>query len=79
MDALRDQPGVMFVPIEQVLAAARADLRTGDVPQARAIYRYLDGYYFESGGARAAAAASEFQGLLRAKEGGGAGVSPTAR
>jgi len=79
MDALRNQPGVMFVPIEQVLAAARADLRTGSVPQAREIYRYLDGYYFKSGGPKAAAAAAELQRLLREKEAGRVVGLPPAR
>lgn len=68
MDALRNRPGVVFVPIEQLLAAARKDIRAADLQSAQSIYRFLDNYYFRSGGPRAVAAAGEFQALLRGKE-----------
>jgi arabinofuranosyltransferase len=67
MDRLRGQPGVTFVPIERVLETARKDLANGSRAEARRVYDYLDGYYFRSGGPRAAADRQEFRALLEAR------------
>jgi arabinofuranosyltransferase len=79
MDPLRGRPGVVFVPIERVLAEARDSLRVASPEAAKEIVRGLDDYYFRSGGPKARAAAAEFQSLMAARIAAGTRRSRAAR
>lgn len=62
MDRLRGRPGVAFMPIEDVLAAARRVI--ADSPQQRhGIYTFLRRFYFSGAGEKGARLDAEFRAL----------------
>ena len=68
MDALRDRPGVSFIPIERVLAQTKRVVERAAMAEANRQVAQLDRYYFQSGGPRARAAEAEFRALLARRQ-----------
>lgn len=71
MDALRDRPGVWFVPIEEVIDRSKRRMRAASRVEAQTIYEQLDTYYFRRAGAKGQPEAAELLAILARKRRGG--------
>jgi hypothetical protein len=67
MDRLRGRPGVDFVPIERVLAAAEREMEAASPARAREILEGLDLWYFDHAGPRGEERARPLRELLARK------------
>jgi len=79
MDALREQPDVSFVPIEEVIDIDARLIERGNLATAEAIYAGLEDYYFRRAGERGAPAAARLRELIEKKRrtvGGAGGGGP---
>ena len=69
MDALRQQPQVSFVPIEDVIAGMKQRIENSSAEEAEGIYDFLDRYYFRAAGERGQEEARAIREMIERKRG----------
>lgn len=72
MDALRDRPGVSFLPIEAAVDIAAARMEAAPLAQARRLYEELDHYYFRHAGRRGIDLSQRLRAILARRAHGSA-------